>query len=262
MGIRGGVSRNTLANANKVRDWRIYADFAQALIKIARPLYAEEDLGLDLDNTVYALDASTIDLCLSVFPWALFRSTKSAVKLHTLLDLRGNIPTFIHISDGKLHDVNVLDILIPEPGSSYIMDRGYLDFGRLFSMDRAGAFFVIRANCNTVYQRRYSHPISSAAQSSGVKCDQTIVLTGINAKDDYPQPLRRIKYHDNNTGNVDRIIRVIVCVLLVGNVFVGLQTVFGWVGLVLIISGLFGTCPVNSLLGINTRTLGEKVGLK
>jgi len=200
MGIRGGVSRNTLANANKVRDWRIYADFAQALIKIARPLYAEEDLGLDLDNTVYALDASTIDLCLSVFPWALFRSTKSAVKLHTLLDLRGNIPTFIHISDGKLHDVNVLDILIPEPGSFYIMDRGYLDFGRLFSMDQAGAFFVIRAKCNTVYQRRYSHPISSAAQSSGVKCDQTIVLTGINAKDDYPQPLRRIKYHDNNTG--------------------------------------------------------------
>ena len=199
MGIRGGVSRNTLANANKVRDWRIYADFAQALIKIARPLYAEEDLGLDLDNTVYALDASTIDLCLSVFPWALFRSTKSAVKLHTLLDLRGNIPTFIHISDGKLHDVNVLDILIPEPGAFYIMDRGYLDFGRLFSMDQAGAFFVIRAKRNTVYQRRYSHPVSSAAQSSGVKCDQTIVLTGVKAKDNYPLPLRRIKYHDRKT---------------------------------------------------------------
>ena len=199
MGIRGGVSRNTLANANKVRDWRIYADFAQALIKIARPLYAEEDLGLDLDNTVYALDASTIDLCLSVFPWALFRSTKSAVKLHTLLDLRGNIPTFIHISDGKLHDVNVLDILIPEPGAFYIMDRGYLDFGRLFSMDQAGAFFVIRAKSNTVYQRRYSHPVSSVDQASGVKCDQTIVLTGVKAKDDYPQPLRRIKYHDSKT---------------------------------------------------------------
>jgi hypothetical protein len=199
MGIRGGVSRNTLANANKVRDWRIYADFAQALIKIAKPLYAEEDLGLDLDNTVYALDASTIDLCLSVFPWALFRSTKSAVKLHTLLDLRGNIPTFIHISDGKLHDVNVLDILIPEPGAFYIMDRGYLDFGRLFSMDQASAFFVIRAKRNTVYQRRYSHPVSSAAQASGVKCDQTIVLTGVKAKDDYPQPLRRIKYHDSKT---------------------------------------------------------------
>jgi len=200
MGIRGGISRNTLSNANKVRDWRIYADFAQALIKIARPLYAKEDLGLDLDNTIYALDASTIDLCLSVFPWALFRSTKSAVKLHTLLDLRGNIPTFIHISDGKLHDVNVLDILIPEPGAFYIMDRGYLDFGRLFSLDQAGAFFVIRAKRNTVYERRYSHQVSCTAKASGVKCDQTIVLTGVNAKKDYPQPLRRIKYHDSKTG--------------------------------------------------------------
>ena len=200
MGIRGGISRNTLSNANKVRDCRIYADFAQALIKIARPLYAKEDLGLDLDNTIYALDASTIDLCLSVFPWALFRSTKSAVKLHTLLDLRGNIPTFIHISDGKLHDVNVLDILIPEPGAFYIMDRGYLDFGRLFSLDQAGAFFVIRAKRNTVYERRYSHQVSCTAKASGVKCDQTIVLTGVNAKKDYPQPLRRIKYHDSKTG--------------------------------------------------------------
>ncbi len=200
MGIRGGISRNTLSNANKVRDWKIYADFAQALIKIARPLYAEEDLGLELDNTVYALDASTIDLCLSVFPWALFRSTKSAVKLHTLLDLRGNIPTFIHISDGKLHDVNVLDILIPEPGAFYIIDRGYLDFRRLYSMAQADAFFVIRAKRNTVYKRRYSHPVTSAAGASGVKCDQTIVLTGVNAKDDYPQPLRRVKYHDSTTG--------------------------------------------------------------
>jgi len=200
MGIRGGISRNTLSNANKVRDWRIYADFAQALIKIARPLYAEEYLGLELDNTVYALDASTIDLCLSVFPWALFRSTRSAVKLHTLLDLRGNIPTFIHISDGKLHDVNVLDILIPEPGAFYIMDRGYLDFARLFSLDQGGAFFVIRAKRNTVYERRYSHPVSAAAKASGVKCDQMIVLTGVNAKVDYPQPLRRIKYHDCKTG--------------------------------------------------------------
>jgi hypothetical protein len=173
MGIRGGISRNTLSNANKVRDWRIYADFAQALIKIARPLYAKEDLGLELDNTIYALDASTIDLCLSVFPWALFRSTKSAVKLHTLLDLRGNIPTFIHISDGKLHDVNVLDLLIPEPGAFYVMDRGFLDFGRLFSMDQAGAFFIIRAKSNTLYKRRYSHPVSSAAQSSGVKDHRT-----------------------------------------------------------------------------------------
>ena len=197
MGIRGGVSKSTLADANEARDWRIYADFAQSLIGIARPLYADEELGLDLDNTVYALDASTIDLCLSVFPWALFRSTKSAVKLHTLLDLRGNIPTFIHISDGKLHDVNVLDLLLPEPGAFYIMDRGYVDFKRLFSLNLAGAFFVIRAKFNTQYKHRYSHPID---KSGGVRCDQTIVLTGVNSATDYPQPLRRIKYHDAQTG--------------------------------------------------------------
>lgn len=197
MGIRTRVSRSTLADANEQRDWRIYADFAQALIKIARPLYAKEDLGLDLDNTVYALDASTIDLCLSVFPWALFRSTKSAVKLHTLLDLRGNIPTFIHISDGKLHDVNVLDILITEPGAFYIMDRGYVDFERLFTLNQAGSFFVIRAKRNTQYKRRYSHAIDT---SNGLRCDQSIVLTGVNTKDDYPQLLRRVKYHDSKSG--------------------------------------------------------------
>ena len=188
---------HTLADANEQRDWRLYADFAQALIKIARPLYAKEDLGLDLDNTVYALDASTIDLCLSVFPWALFRATKSAVKLHTLLDLRGNIPTFIHISDGKLHDVNVLDILITEPGAFYIMDRGYVDFERLFTLNQAGSFFVIRAKRNTQYKRRYSHAIDT---SNGLRCDQSIVLTGVNTKDDYPQLLRRVKYHDSKTG--------------------------------------------------------------
>lgn len=197
MGIRGSVSRSTLADANQRQDWRIYADLAQALIRIARPLYAEEDLGLDLDNTVYALDASTVDLCLSVFPWALFRSTKSAVKLHTLLDLRGNIPTFIHISDGKLHDVNVLDILLPEPGAFYVMDRGYVDFERLFSLHMAGGFFIIRAKSNTKYRRRYSHP---ADKSGGVRCDQTIVLTGVKSRYHYPQPLRRIKYHDAQTG--------------------------------------------------------------
>ena len=186
MGIRATISRSTLADANEQRDWRIQENFAQSLIKIARPLYAKEDLGLDLDHTIYALDASTINLCLSVFPWALFRSTKSAVKLHTLLDLRGNIPTFIHISDGKLHDVNVLDILIPEAGAFYIMDRGYVDFKRLFSLNQAGAFFVIRAKSNTQYKRRYSHSIDN---NGGLKCDQTIVLTGVNAKDDYPLPL-------------------------------------------------------------------------
>jgi len=199
MGIRGGIARNTLSNANKVRDWRIYADFAQALIKIARPLYAEEELGLELDNTIYALDSSTIDLCLSVFPWALFRSTKSAVKLHTLLDLRGNIPTFIHISNGKMHDVNVLDILMPEAGAFYIMDRGYLDFARLFNIDQAGAFFVIRAKGNIVYRRQYSHAVTTEEKSRGVRCDQTIVLTGVNSKNDYPQQLRRIKYYDSKS---------------------------------------------------------------
>ena len=199
LGIRGGIARNTLSNANKVRDWRIYADFAQALIKVARPLYAEEDLGLELDNTVYALDSSTIDLCLSVFPWALFRSTKSAVKLHTLLDLRGNIPTFIHVSDGKMHDVNILDILMPEAGSFYIMDRGYVDFGRMFSLDQANAFFVIRAKRNTVYRRQYSHTVTSEEKSHGVRCDQTIMLTGYYAQKDYPQQLRRIKYYDRKT---------------------------------------------------------------
>jgi hypothetical protein len=196
MGIRGGIARNTLSNANKVRDWRIYADFAQALIKIARPLYAEEDLGLELDNTIYALDSSTIDLCLSVFPWALFRSTKSAVKLHTLLDLRGNIPTFIHISDGKMHDVRLLDILMPEAGAFYIMDRGYLDFTRLFKIDQAGAFFVIRAKSKMVYRRQYSHSVTAEEKSHGIRCDQTIILTGVHSKNDYPQQLRRIKYYD------------------------------------------------------------------
>jgi hypothetical protein len=192
-GFRGRISRSTLADANEKRDWRIYADFAQALIQIARPLYADEDLGLDLDNTVYALDASTIDLCLSVFPWAHFRKTKAAVKLHTLLDLQGNIPTFIHISDGKLHDVNVLDILLPEPGAFYIMDRGYLDFSRLYTLARANAFFVIRAKSNTRFRRRYSHEVD---RSTGVICDQTIVLTGVKSAADYPQPLRRVKYRD------------------------------------------------------------------
>jgi len=197
MGIRGGIARNTLANANKTRDWRIYADLAQSLITTARGLYINEDLGLELDNTVYALDASTIDLCLSVFPWATFRRTKAAVKLHTLLDLRGNIPTFIHITDGKVHDVNVLDILIPEPGAFYIMDRGYVDFKRLYTMHNTGAFFLIRAKSNTLYKRRYSH---KADTSGGVICDQAIVLTGLKTSVDYPQALRRVKYHDTATG--------------------------------------------------------------
>ena len=197
MGIRGGISRNTLSNANKVRDWRIYADFAQSLIQIARKLYVDEDIGAELDNTVYALDATTIDLCLSVFPWAHFRSTKAAVKLHTLLDLRGAIPTFIHISDGKMHDVNVLDLLLPEAGAFYVMDRGYVDFSRLFTLHQGSAFFVIRAKSNLQCRRLYSSPVD---KSLGLRCDQTVRLTEFYAAREYPEKLRRVKYHDLKTG--------------------------------------------------------------
>jgi hypothetical protein len=196
MGIRGKVSRNTLANANKVRDWRIYADFAQVLIAQARELYSADDFSLALNETVYALDATTIDLSLSTFPWANFRETKSAIKLHTLLDLRGNIPTFIHISDGKLHDVNILDELIPEPGSFYIMDRGYLDFSRLYTLNHWASFFVIRAKSNLKFNRIYSMPID---KTIGLRCDQIIKLAGFYPSKDYPDKLRRIKYYDLST---------------------------------------------------------------
>jgi hypothetical protein len=197
MGIKARVSRSTLADANEVRDWRIHAEFAQSLIGIARPLYAAEPFGVDLKETVYALDASTIDLCLSVFPWAPFRSTKAAIKLHTLLDLRGNIPSFLHISDGKLHEVNALDLLIPESGAFYIMDRGYLDFERLHRLHEAGSFFVTRAKSNLKAQRRYSHPVD---RSAGLICDQTIALTGFYSRKDFDTPLRRIKFKDPKTG--------------------------------------------------------------
>ena len=197
MGIRAKISRSTLAEANEKRDWRIYADFAQLLICIARQLYINDDFGVELDQTVYALDSTTIDLSLSVFPWAHFRQAKAAIKLHTLLDLRGNIPTFIHISVGKLHDVNVLDKLIPEPGSFYIMGRGYLDFARLFRINQWAAFFVIRAKSNFRFHRIYSHPTK---KNTGVKCDQTIRLAGFYPSKDYPDKLRRIKYFDSTTG--------------------------------------------------------------
>jgi hypothetical protein len=197
MGIKSRVSRSTLADANEARDWRIYADYAQSLIGIARRLYAGDAFGVDLNETVYALDASTIDLCLSVFPWAPFRSTKAAIKLHTLLDLRGNIPTFLHISDGKLHDVNVLDLLVPEPGAFYVMDRGYIDFARLHRLHEAGSFFVTRAKSNLKAQRRYSHPVD---RSTGLICDQTIVLTGFYSRQGFDTPLRRIRFRDPDTG--------------------------------------------------------------
>ncbi len=196
MGIRGKVSRSTLAEANENRDWRIYAELAQTLIATARKLYSTETFLDELEETVYALDSTTIDLCLSVFPWASFRKTKSAIKLHTLLDLRGNIPTFIHISDGKLHDVNVLDIMPLEAGAYYIMDRGYLDFKRLFLFNKTTTFFVTRAKSNTKFRRLYSHPVD---KSTGLICDQTIVLTGVKSKKEYPGKLRRIKFKDPKT---------------------------------------------------------------
>jgi len=197
MGLREPVRRSTLADANESRDWRIYADFAQRLITQARKLYAQEDLGLELSNTIYALDSTTIDLCLSVFPWAHFRSTKAAVKMHTLLDLRGNIPSFIHVSDGKLHDVHALDLLIPEAGAIYIMDRGYVDFARLHALHLAGAFFVTRAKSNMDAHRVYSAPTD---RSTAVICDQTIALDGFYTQQDYPAHLRRIRFNDPESG--------------------------------------------------------------
>jgi hypothetical protein len=191
LGIRGAVARSTLADANEARDWRIYGEFAQHLIRIARRLYLNESFGVDLKETVYALDATTIDLCLTLFPWAPFRSTKAAIKLHTLIDLRGNIPSFIHISDGKLHDVNVLDELLPEAGAFYVMDRAYLDFERLHRLHLAGAFFVTRAKSNLKAVRRYSRPVDRA---TGLICDQTITLTVFYSKTGYPEALRRIRF--------------------------------------------------------------------
>lgn len=199
MGIKGSISRSTIADANEKRDWRIYSDFALLLIDQARQLYAQEDFGLELKETVYALDASTIDLCLSVFPWARFRTTKAGIKLHTLLDLRGNIPSFVDITDAKVHDVNILDKLIPEPGSIYIMDRAYLDFDRLYSMHQCLAYFVIRKKTNTRFVRLYSNKIN---KSTGLRCDQVIRLSGFYTKKVYPEKLCRVKYFDSETGKI------------------------------------------------------------
>lgn len=197
MGFREPVRRSTLADANETRDWRIHAELAQRLIAQARKLYADDDLGLDLKNSVYALDSTTIDLCLSVFPWAHFRTTKAAVKMHTLIDLRGNIPSFIHISDGKLHDVHALDLLLPEAGAIYVMDRGYVDFERLFALHQAGAFFVTRAKSNMDAKRVYSAPSDRAA---GIICDQSIALAGVQTSQHYPEHLRRVRFKDADTG--------------------------------------------------------------
>ena len=196
MGFHGKVSRSTLADANESRDWRIFADFAQVLIRIARPLYAADPIGVDLDQSLYALDSTTIDLCLALFPWARFRKHKGAVKMHTLLDLHGNIPTFIRITHGKAHDVNVLDEIVPEPGAFYVMDRGYIDFERLHRFTLAAAFFVVRTKQNILLQRRYSHPVDA---STGVRSDHTVILTTAGSAKAYPDALRRVHYYDAET---------------------------------------------------------------
>ena len=193
MGFRGTIARSTLADANESRDWRIYADFAQTLIAIARPLYAHDPIGVELNQSLYALDSTTIDLCLSLFPWAKFRRHKAAVKMHTLLDLHGNIPSFIRITDGKTSDVKILDEFIPEAGAFYVMDRGYLDFARLFVFTLCSAFFIIRTKENVLLQRRYSHPVD---KSTGVRSDHTVILTNIESAKVYPDPLRRVSYLD------------------------------------------------------------------
>ncbi len=242
MGFRSTVARNTLSNANAVRDWRIYADFGQSLISIARKLYINEPLGFDLSETVYALDTTTIDLCLSVFPWAPFRTAKAAIKLHTLLDLRGNIPSFIHISDGKLHEVNVLDMLIPEPGAFYVMDRGFLDFERLYALHQAGSFFVIRAKSNMKFDRRYSR---SSERAAGIICDQIGMLTGVYSSQHYPNTLRRIRIKDADGKTL---------VFLTNNTILSAQTIadlyrsrwqielfFKWIKQHLRIKSFFGT---------------------
>jgi len=193
MGFRGTVARATLADANESRDWRVFADFAQILIGIARPLYARDPIGVDLDHSLYALDSTTIDLCLSLFPWARFRKHKAAVKMHTLLDLRGSIPTFIRVTDGSVHDVNVLDQILPEAGAFYVMDRGYVDFKRLYMFPLCSAFFVVRTKHNIRLQRRYSRPVEKA---TGIRSDQTVILTTLESAKAYPDVLRRIGYRD------------------------------------------------------------------
>ena len=193
IGIRGNIARSTLADANENRDWRIYADFAHVLIRTARDLYQDEDIGIELEQTAYAFDSTTIDLCLSLFPWAQFRQHKAALKMHTLMDLRGSIPSFISITAGKVHDVNILDMLIPEPGSIYVMDRAYLDFTRLYFLTQFLAYFVVRSKKNLQARRLYSHPVDKA---TGLICDQTVVLTGINTMKHYPEKLRRVRYFD------------------------------------------------------------------
>jgi len=243
MGIRSTISRNNLAHANETRDWRIYADFAHLLINRAKILYADEPLGVDLESTVYALDSTTIDLCMNLFPWARFRKTKSAIKLHTLMNLRGSIPEFIHISDGKMHDINILDLLIPAPGAFYIMDRAYLDFERLYHLHQQRAFFITRTKSNFNFKRRYSHEVQP---STGVQCDQTIILTTYYPAKKYPEPLRRIRFYDQErqkrlvflTNNFDSPAETIAKLF---KFRWHIETFFKWIKLHLRIKSFFGT---------------------
>jgi len=242
LGIRGHVARSTLADANEARDWRIYADFAQRLIGVARRLYAEEPFGLELSETVYALDATLIRLCLSLFPWATYRATKAAVKLHTLLDLRGPIPAFIHISDGRLHELNILDELIPEPGAFYVMDRAFVHFEALHRFHQAGAFFVLRARSNLNFERRYSAPVD---RSTGLICDQTVLLNVYYSKHGYPEALRRIKIRDD-TGKAIVLLtnNFVLPALIIGELYRcrwQVELFFKWIKQHLRIKAFFGT---------------------
>ena len=239
------ISRNTLANANRVRPWQIYGDFAHHLIAQATELYVDTDLGFELDNTIYALDSTTIDLCLSLFPWATFRRTKAAIKMHTLLNLKGSIPEFIHISKGSVHDVNILDQLPILPAAIYLLDRGYLDYARLFMIQQAGAFFVTRTKSNTRCQRIYTHPVDN---TTGLVCDQTVKLTNFHAVKDYPDPLRRVRYNDPETGkqlvfltNLFHVPALTIAMLYRGRWTV--ELFFKWIKQHLRIKQFFGTSP-------------------
>jgi hypothetical protein len=243
VGFRGQVSRSTLADANEAHDWRIYADFAQVLIGIARPLYAHDPIGVDLDETLYALDSTTIDLCLSLFPWAGFRKHKAAVKMHTLLDLHGNIPTFIRITDGTVHDVNILDEFLPEAGAFYVMDRGYIDFERLYVFTMCLAFFVVRTKENILLQRRYSHPVD---KSTGVQSDQTVILTAIDSAMAYPDALRRVRYYDAETDKRLKFLtnNFVVPALTIARIYKSrwqVELFFKWIKQHLRIKAFFGT---------------------
>src|SRR5262252_688045 len=243
MGFRSKIPRSTLADANETHDWRIFADFAQHLIGIARPLHAKDPIGLELDHTIYALDSTTIDLCLSLFPWAKFRQHKAAVKVHTLLDLHGSIPAFIHITDGKVHDVNILDEILPEAGAFYVMDRGYIDFERLYVFTLSSAFFVVRTKENVLLERRYSHPVD---KTTGVRSDQTVILTAIESAKVYPETLRRVSFYDAETDTRLKILtnNFVLPALTIAQIYKSrwqVELFFKWIKQHLRIKAFYGT---------------------